>query len=116
MPMFTTRVIVAAACSMAATWAQAGPCTVEIADVQAQVDAEIDAIAGSGVTGTETRAARLHHQPTPASIAAAEQRLHESEGTKRALVALARARKADAAGNADACEKALAAARAAIGR
>jgi len=116
MPICITRVIGAAVFTMAATWAQAGPCTAEIDKVQAQVDAEIDAIAGSGPSAAETRAARLHHQPTPASIAAAEQRLHESEGTRRALAALARARSADRAGRASACEEALAQARAAIVR
>lgn len=98
------------------TAANAGPCTVEIDKVQAQVDAKIDAIAASGRTGTETRAARMHYQPTPESIAAAERRLHESQGVNRALAALAQARKADAADKASACEKALSQARAAIAR
>jgi hypothetical protein len=111
-----TRMVVAAAFAMAAPCAHAGPCTTEIDRLQTEVDAKIDAIAGSGPAAAETRAARLHHQPTPASIAAAEQRLHESEGTKRALAALARARKADTAGRAGACAKALAQARAAIDR
>lgn len=110
------RVIVAAGFAAAASSAHAGPCTARIDRLQREVDAKIDAIAGSGPASAETRAARLHHQPTPASIAAAEWRLHESEGTKRALAALARARKADAAGNAGACDKALAQGRAAIAR
>jgi hypothetical protein len=94
--------------------AQAYSCAAKIDKVQAQVDARIDAIAGRGPEGVETRAARLHHQPTPASIAAAERRLHDNEGTTRALAALVRARKAHAAGQESACEQALAAARAAI--
>jgi hypothetical protein len=104
----------AAFASLLATSAQAVPCAAEIDKVQAQVDSRIDAIAGSGRAATESRAARLHHQPTPASIAGAEQRLHESEGTRRALAALRRARKADRTGHAGACEAALAEARAAI--
>jgi hypothetical protein len=110
------RTIVAAAFAMVAACAHAGPCTAAIDKLQARVDARIDAIAGSGPAAAETRAARLHHQPTPASIAAAERRLHESEGTTRALEALLRARKADAAGKAEACAKALAQARAEIAR
>jgi hypothetical protein len=102
--------------SLPAGAAAADPCAAEIDKVQAEVDARIDAIAGSGHSGAETRAARLHHQPTPASIAAAERRLHESEGTTRALAALVRARKAEADREAGACEKAVAAARAAIVR
>ncbi len=116
MPNSIGRVVLAAAFAMAAPCAHAGPCAAAIDRLQAQVDAKIDAIAGGGLAAAETRAARLHYQPTPASIAAAEQRLRESEGTKRALAALARARKADEAGRAEACAKALAQARAAIDR
>jgi hypothetical protein len=94
--------------------ARAAPCAAEIGRVQAAVDAKIDAIAGSGPESAETRAARLHYQPTPASIAAAERRLHESEGATRALAALVRARKANRAGQESACEDALREARAAI--
>jgi hypothetical protein len=112
----TRLALPAALAALVVTSAQAGPCTAEIDKVQAHIDARIDAIAGAGRAGTETRAARMHYQPTPASIAAAEQRLHESEGTRRALAALARARSADRAGRTSACEKALAKARAAIVR
>jgi hypothetical protein len=109
-------IFVAAFATLLAVAAQAAACAAKIDKVQAQVDAKIDAIAGRGPEGAETRAARLHHQPTPASIAAAERRLHESQGATRALAALVRARKADAAGQESACEQALAAARAAIAR
>jgi hypothetical protein len=106
--------LAAAFATLLASQAQAGPCAAKIDKVQAAVDAKIDAIAANGPTSAETRAARLHYQPTPASIAAAERRLRESEGTTRALADLVRARKADRAGQASSCEKALAAARAAI--
>jgi hypothetical protein len=99
-----------------ATAARASQCSAEIDKVQAAVDAKIDAIAGSGRESAETRAARLHYQPTPALIAAAERRLHESEGATRALAALVRARKASRAGQKSACERALRQARAAIAR
>ncbi len=89
-----------------AAGARAAPCAAEIGKVQAAVDAKIDAIAGSGPESAETRAARLHYQPTPASIAAAERRLHESEGATRALAALVRARKAHHAGQENACASA----------
>ncbi|MGB7126306.1 MAG: hypothetical protein WBD42_05685 [Methylovirgula sp.] len=98
------------------TAALAIPCGAEIDKVQAAVDARIDAIAGSGHEGAETRAARMHRQPTPASIAAAEHRLHESEGATRALAALVRARKAARGGQESACKHALREARAAIAR
>ncbi len=99
-----------------ATSAQAGPCSAEIDKAQAAVDARIDAIAGAGRSARESTAATLHHQPTPQTIAAAERRLHESEGATRALAELVRARKADAAGEAGGCEKALTEARSAIAR
>ncbi|MGH6819037.1 MAG: hypothetical protein ACREC1_09730, partial [Methylovirgula sp.] len=83
---------------------------------QAAVDARIDAIARSGPESAETRAARMHDEPTPASIAAAEHRLHESEGATRALAALVQARKANRAGKESACERALREARTAIAR
>lgn len=112
-PVFASPPFVALA-TLLATSVQAGPCAPKIDRVQAQVDARIDAIAGSGRAGIESRAARLHYQPTPASIAVAERRLDESAGTRRALGDLARARKADREGHAQACEAALAEARAAI--
>ena len=92
----------------------AGPCTQDIDRVQAQVDARIDAVAGAGPAGPESNAARLHREPTPGSIAAAEQRLGEGRPMEAALAALARARTADGAGDRTACERALADARQAI--
>jgi len=92
----------------------AGPCTQDIDRVQAQVDARIDAVAGAGPAGPESNAARMHREPTPGSIAAAEQRLGEGRPMEAALAALARARTADGAGDRTACERALADARRAI--
>jgi hypothetical protein len=96
--------------------ALAGPCTEEISRVQAVVDARIEAIAGAGASAPESGAARLHRQPTPGSIAAAEQSLGEGKGEREALAALARARTADAAGDKAACDRALAEARQAFAR
>ena len=93
---------------------QAGPCTQDIVRVQSQVDAKIDAIAGAGPAGTESRAAQLHRQPTPGSVATAEQRLGEGRSMDAALAALARARAADDAGNKPACDQALAEAQQAL--
>ena len=92
----------------------AGPCTQEIDQVQKQVDARIDAVAGAGPAGAESNAARLHRQPTPGSITAAEQKLGEGKPEEAALAAMARARAADAAGDKAGCDEALAHARKAI--
>ncbi|MBA1156799.1 hypothetical protein [Microvirga mediterraneensis] len=87
--------------------ALAGPCTPEIDRAQAQVDTRLDAMAGAGPTGTESKAALLRRQPTPASIAAAEQKLGEGKPEEAALAALARARAADASGDKGGCDEAL---------
>ena len=52
--------------------AQASSCGKDIDKVQLQVDARIDAIAKTDPGARESRAALLHHEPTPASLAAAE--------------------------------------------
>ncbi|MGO4527342.1 hypothetical protein AB4097_21110 [Microvirga sp. 2MCAF35] len=92
----------------------AGPCTPEIDGLQAQVDARIDAVAGSGRAAAESTAALQQHQPTPASIAAAEQKLGEGKPEEAALAALARARAADASGDKAGCDEALALVRKAL--
>lgn len=96
--------------------AYAGPCAADIDRVQAQADAQIDATAGRGRMGTESTAATDHREPTPESIARAEQRLDGATAGQTALTALAQARQADAAGDAAACERALDTARSALGR
>ena len=66
----------------------AGPCTAEIAQAQAAVDARIEAIAGAGPTGSQSVGAQLHRQPTPGSMAQAEGRLGEGSVGERAVAAL----------------------------
>jgi hypothetical protein len=93
----------------------AGPCTAQIEAVQAQVDARAAAIAGAGPVARESTSALLHRQPTPGSIARAEENLGEGASIEMALSALERAREADRGGNVGNCEQALAEARRAIG-
>jgi hypothetical protein len=92
-----------------------GPCTIQIEAVQAQVDARAAAIAGAGPVAREGTAALLHREPTPGSIARAEENLGEVATVTKALSALERAREADRGGNDENCEQALAEARRAIG-
>jgi hypothetical protein len=94
----------------------AGPCTSEIDRMQAMVDARIEKIAKGGRFGEESVAAKLRHQPTPGSIAAAEAALGESKTMEQAVEALARAREADRAGDKRACDQALAEAEREISR
>jgi hypothetical protein len=93
----------------------AGPCTIQIEAVQAQVDARAAAIAGAGPVAREGTAALLHREPTPGSIARAEESLGEGASITKALSALERAREADRGGNDENCEQALAEARRATG-
>ena len=98
--------------------AYAGPCSQQIAQVQAQVDAKLAANAATGPAAPESPGALLNRQPTPGSIAAAESRLGElsPEVTTAIAAGMARARQADLAGDQSACEEALAAVRAALGQ
>ena len=93
--------------------AQAGPCAKQISQVEQKIR---QAQAGSPPGGAgepsapQSVEAQLHRQPTPGSVHSAE-RMANVDGE----AALARARNADAAGNAAACTKALAEASALYG-
>ena len=96
----------------------AGPCTQQIDQMQARIDAKLEARAAAGPTARETVGAMTRRQPTPGSIAAAEEKLGGLEPGTVALVqqAMARARAADGAGDKSACEQALAEIQRAIGQ
>jgi len=111
---FTVIVGVHAALFMSAGTGRAESCAREIAVVQAAVDSALELVASAGPTRAESRAARLHHQPTPAAIARAEQERGLNRG-EQALQALERARAADRAGDLALCRSALAEARRAMG-
>jgi hypothetical protein len=88
----------------------AGPCSDQIDAMQARIDAALEIKAAAGPTGKEGVPAGMSVQPTPRSIAAAEEKLGDISAQTVAAVGegMARARAADAAGDASACEKALA--------
>ena len=118
MPSFTSpHALLLGAVGLVASVAasHAGPCAAQIEAVQAQVDARSAAIAAAGPVGRESTAALLHREPTPGSIARAEESLGEGASVEKALSALERAREADRAGNEGSCEQALTEARRAIG-
>ena len=98
----------AAALTFLALPCVAGPCLQEIDRMQIEVDTRIEAIAGAGPSAKESTAATLNRQPTPGSLAAAEEKLGEGDQMAEAVAALARARAADSANDKSACEKALA--------
>jgi hypothetical protein len=107
---------VIAVAAMAST-TYAGPCSDQVDAMQARIDARLEAKAAAGPTAKQGVAAGMSVQPTPRSIAAAEQKLGEVSQLTVAAVGqgMARARAADAAGDANACEKALADVQRAIG-
>lgn len=106
----------ASAVWVGAAAAQAGPCTGEISDLQVAFDAKLKAAAAAGPDAAESSAARLHRQPTPKSLAHAEEALGEisRENMQAFARALKRAREADAASDKPACEGALDEARRAL--
>jgi hypothetical protein len=91
----------------------AGPCTTQISQVEQRIRTAA-AKSGPGGAGDasaqQSVGAQLHHQPTPGSVQSAE-RMANADGE----AALTRARNADAAGDARACNKALAEAKAIYG-
>jgi hypothetical protein len=93
----------------------AGSCGHSIDRVQAQVDAAIDERAGSGPWAPESIDALRGHQPTPRSIARAEETLGNGSGLKSALNALGRARDADRSTDITLCNDELNEARRALG-
>ena len=90
-------------------------CAKEIAETQQQVDAAITATAGSGKGAPESLDARLHRQPTPDSLAAAEMKLGEGQSNVAAAAALDEARAADRKGRERVCERAVRDAKRALG-
>ena len=97
--------------------ARAASCAKDIDAMQARFDARLEAIAGSGRTAPQSLKADLNAQPTPSSIAKAEERLGELNQhlVRNVRRALNRARAADARGNFKRCEKEVARARRALG-
>jgi hypothetical protein len=99
----------AAALALSALASHAGPCTQDI-DLLAdrlRVVEEVPSL-------PESRAARLHHQPTAQSVARAQADLRGRYDTKAATAALARARDADQAADAARCARVLDEARRAL--
>ncbi len=109
--------VLAAALVASASAVHAGPCAQQIDLMQARFDAKLEAAAKKGPMGRETNAATDHRQPTPDSIAAAEAKLGDLSARTVEVIenGMARARKADVAGDKGACEQALAEVQRAIG-
>ncbi len=88
----------------------ADPCTNAIGNMQVRIDAKLEAKAAAGPTAREGVSAGMSDQPTPRSMAAAEEKLGEvsPETVDAVRQAMLRARAADGAGDKKACEQSLA--------
>ncbi len=97
--------------------AQAGPCADEIYQADIAINKRLDEIAANGKAGTESTFATMHRQPTPATIAGAEEKAGDvsASGVQDVRKFMAEARQADDAGDQAGCEKALAEARTIVG-
>jgi hypothetical protein len=107
------RLALASGTTAFALWAppaHAGPCENQIYQVVVAIGQRLDAAAAKGKAESESTFATTHRQPTPRTLAAAEEKagdLSESE-VKAVRQLMEEARAADAAGDLPACEKALA--------
>ena len=104
-----------AAVALPALPSHASPCARDIDLMWVEVGAKIQARIGAGRSAPQSVVALLHRQPTPSSIAAAEEKLGERwRSIETATTALTRAREADRANDSSACEQAVADAQRAI--
>ena len=100
-----TAALVGAVLALAAPDAWAGPCTSDIADFEAAIArSQGDPLAG--LTARQSVGAQLEHQPTPASVKKAQDRLKS-----RFAATMARAKRYDAQGNRLGCTRELTAAK-----
>src|SRR5260370_23467468 len=100
-----TAALVGAVLALAATNAWAGPCTSDIAEFEAAI-ARSQGNPLAGLTAPQSVGAQLEHQPTPASVKAAQARLK-----KTFAATMARSKRHDAQCNRAACPRELAAAK-----
>ena len=104
-------------CAFSPGLSHAGPCSNELYQADVAINKQLDAIAAKGKAAPQSSFATTHHQPTPATIAGAEETLGDiSESDVKAVREfMAEAKKADQAGDKTACDNALAAARKLMG-
>jgi hypothetical protein len=89
--------------------AHAGPCTDRIYQTDLDVAKLLNSAAAQGRPATQTAFATMHRQPTPGSIASAEQQAGDLTGEEAQAIteAMDVARRTDDEGDREGCEKAL---------
>ena len=96
---------IGAVLGLSSTFAQAGPCSADIAQFEAAVR-QSATNPNAGLTAPQSEGAQLGHQPTVASTKQAEERLKSKFSAN-----LARAKRLDAQGDRLGCQRALTAAK-----
>jgi hypothetical protein len=105
----------AAALALWTSPSRASPCADDIDRMWVEIGTKLQARLGSGRSAPQTAIALLHRQPTPNSIASAEENLGQRWlPIETAVAALARARQADRGNDSFACEQAITEAQRAI--
>jgi hypothetical protein len=112
-PMKIVAMFALSASMVAASWSAslAGPCTAEIDAMMVRINAALQARVAAGPSAQQQGVtAGRHVQPTPRSIASAEEKLGglSPEIDAQVRSAMVRARAADEAGDDIACKEALA--------
>ena len=107
--------IAGVACLQAVPAVAQNSCSAEMRRTRAAVSSALAEHAAATFSAPESNAAKLHHQPTPGSIARAERRYDNWPNGNEAVAAMKRARHARSRGDTEGCLTALREARAAIG-
>jgi hypothetical protein len=95
---------------LGAATAHAGPCTDRIYQTDLEVAKILDSAAAQGRAAQESTFATMHRQPTPGSVASAEQQVGDlsADEVQAITEAMDVARHADDSNDRNGCEKALA--------
>ncbi len=107
----------AVVCALCPTLSHAGPCADDLYRADIAINKRLGEIAAQGKGAAETTFATTHHQPTPATIAGAEEKVGDipASGVEDVHKFMLEARQADDAGDKADCEKALGEAKAILG-
>jgi hypothetical protein len=113
--VLTAVSLIAASAFLPAAAAGKSACSADLRRTSRAVDKALDQHASTSPYAPESKAAKLGHQPTPATIAQAEHRFDNWPNGSEAVAAVRRARQASKAGDIQGCLDALREARMAIG-
>jgi hypothetical protein len=107
--MIARSAMALAGMALIAAPANAGPCTDRIYQADMTVERLLDAAAANGKPAAQSTFATLHRQPTPGTVASAEEKAGDLASSQVEAITkkLDAARDADDEGDRDACEKAL---------